>query len=252
MDSPAETSNPRRIVQFVLQGLVRLIYPSTCWACGKPVAERIPLLCATCAHELTHDPHATCPRCSSTVGPHAYLAQGCPACRREVFAFERALRMAPYENRLREAILRMKTTNGEDFAEVIATLWAPSMARRLGDAAIDAVMPVPLHWWRRWRRGFNQSEVLAQALARELRVPCWPRLLRRVRPTGEQKGLSPAERRMNVHNAFRARESSRLSSKTILLVDDVMTTGATAHEAARALRLGGAARVVLAVLAHGR
>jgi ComF family protein len=159
--------------------------------------------------------------------------------------------MAPYEGRLREVILRMKHRAGEDLAEVIGAVWARSIAGRLQPIGIDAVVPVPLHWSRRWGRGFNQSEILAACIARELNVATVPRLLRRVRRTGEQKGLSPAARHLNVHDAFRAVSLAALTGKTILLVDDVMTTGATAHEAARALRQGGAARVILAILAHG-
>jgi ComF family protein len=146
----------------------------------------------------------------------------------------------------------MKNAAGEEFAEVVGTLWAKHAVARLRPGEIDVVIPVPLHWWRRWRRGFNQSEVLARCLASELRVPCSPNVLRWLRLTGEQKGLSPTARRDNVHNALRCSAGALLAGKRVLLVDDVMTTGATAHEAARALRTCRPASIVLAVLAHGR
>jgi ComF family protein len=146
----------------------------------------------------------------------------------------------------------MKNAAGEEFAEVVGTLWAKQMVARLRPGEIDVVIPVPLHWWRRWRRGFNQSEVLAHCIARELRVPCVAHALRWLRLTGEQKGLSPTARRANVHNAFHCAANAAVAGKKILLVDDVMTTGATAHQAARALRQGRPAAIVLAVLAHGR
>jgi ComF family protein len=232
------------------QGVLRFLYPSACWFCGKHITERVPLACDECVHELTHDAHPTCPRCSSTVGPHVFLDRGCPACRSQPFAFHHAVRMGPYEGLLREAILRMKTTTGEDIAEVLGTLWAKQVARRLGDESFDYVVPVPLHWWRRWRRGFNQSEMIARCAAQELRLPCRSDVLRCIRRTGEQKRLSPTQRRENVRDAFRA---ARLpAGSRVLLVDDVMTTGATAHEAARALRGAGANRIVVAILAHGR
>ncbi len=220
-------------LQPLFQGFLRLLYPGTCWVCGSLVSERVPLLCDTCTDELTHDPHPTCPRCSSTVGPFVHLDKGCPACRGASLAFDRTLRLGPYDARLREVILRMKTRVGEDLVEVMGTVWARRLAARLRDAGIAAVVPVPLHWWRRWNRGFNQSEILAHCMARELDVPCKPGWLRCVRRTSEQKGLSASARRENVRDAFRASARAALAGKTVLLVDDVMTTGATAHEAAR-------------------
>jgi ComF family protein len=243
---------PQFLARSLLQGLLQLLYPSTCWVCGSLMPVRVPLVCDACAHALTHDPHPTCPRCSSTVGPFVVLDKGCPACRNESFAFDRALRLGPYEGQLRDVVLRMKNVTGEAVTEVIGTLWARRLAARFAPGEIDAVVPVPLHWWRRWRRGFNQSEVLARCVAKELDVLCRPDWLRCVRATGQQKRLSPTARQDNVRNAFRATPHAELVDRTILLVDDVMTTGATAHEAARALRACRPAQIVIAVLAHGR
>jgi ComF family protein len=234
-----------------LQGLVRLLYPASCWVCSQSTTERSPLICDACAHELTHDPHATCPRCSSTVGPFSNLDDGCPACRKESFAFDRVLRLGPYEGRLRDVVLRIKHKSGEDLAEAIGALWAPHLAARLKGEAIDLVVPVPLHWLRRWQRGFNQSEILAGHVARRLSVPCRSRTLRCVRRTGQQKQLSPSARRDNVRDAF-ALSGPPFPGRSALLVDDVMTTGATANEVARVLRRGGVERIIVAVLAHGR
>jgi ComF family protein len=250
MASHPDPVHPLATARMLLQGLLRLLYPSACWVCGKRTPERRPLICDACATELTHDPYPTCPRCSSTVGPFIVLDQGCPACRDQGFAFDRAFRLAPYGGLLQEVILRMKATVGEDLAETVGTLWAQHLAGHVQSRTIHVVVPVPLHWTRRWRRGFNQSEVLARCVARGLAVPCVPKSLRCVRRTSEQKGLSATARRANVRDAFRA--ASALHGKTVLLVDDVMTTGATAHEAARALRRAGAAHIIVAILAHGR
>ena len=111
----------------------------------------------------------------------------------------------------------------------------------------------PLHWWRRWQRGYNQSSSLALALATRLRLPLEKWWLKRIRNTPSQKALSAAARKENVRGAFRVRSTAAPKGRSILLVDDVMTTGATAHEAARVLRAAGATRVIVAVLAraHG-
>jgi competence protein ComFC len=246
--------NPvRSTARTFLRGLLQLVYPARCWVCGMPMtADVTPLVCAGCTHALTHDPHPTCPRCSSSVGPHAALANGCPACRGESFAFDQAFRMAPYEGLLRETVLRLKRSGGEDLAEVIGRLWAAHTAPRLRPLGIDVIVPIPMHWLRRWRRGFNQSEVLARCLADALGVPCRPGWLRTAKRVAEQKHQpSASARRANVRGAFAARAHANMRGKIVLLVDDVLTTGATANEAARALRPYRAAGIIVAVLAHG-
>jgi ComF family protein len=162
------------------------------------------------------------------------------------------LRLGPYEGLLRDTILRLKSPAGEALAEAIGVLWAGLMKPRLRPHRIAVVIPVPLHWRRRWRRGFNQSETLATAVAHELGVPCRSGWLRCVRRTGQQKGLAPTARRDNVRGAFRAASGVDLNGKAVLLVDDVLTTGSTASEAAKALRVLRPSQIFVAVLAHGR
>ena len=240
------------IARGLLSGLTQLIYPPTCWTCGvlMPTADRA--VCAICLPRLTKDPFPTCPRCSSTVGPHLVLDRGCPACKDESFAFDGAFRMAPYDGPLREAILRMKTWNGEDLAEVLGGMWAKIMAPRLAPFRPDAVVPVPLHWMRRLRRGYNANDRLAQALAIELAIPC-RRVLRRIRRTPLQTMQpTPTARKENVKHAFEARPTREIEGQTLVLVDDVMTTGSTVSEAARALRTLKPKAIYVAVLAHWR
>lgn len=235
------------------RGFVQLVYPNTCWVCANFMPEPRAQVCNACLPRLTHDPFPTCPRCSSTVGPHVALEDGCPECRGESFAFDGAFRMAPYEGVLREVVLRMKHRTGEDLAEVVAALWAQEMAPRLAPLGPDVVVPIPLHWLRRWRRGFNQSEILAAALSKQLARPCWKRALCRARWTEMQTAQpSGAARRENVKHAFEARRGKELQGKSILLVDDVLTTGATVNEAARALAVHKPRSIHVAMLAHGQ
>jgi ComF family protein len=149
-------------------------------------------------------------------------------------------------------ILRLKQSSGEMLADFLGELWAEHAASKLKELGPDVIIPVPLHWWRRWTRGYNQSETLARALARHLGLPFRPHWLRRVRNTPRQTSQAPSGRRDNVKNAFRARSTASLRGKTVLLVDDVLTTGSTCSEAARALRAAGAGRVVATILAHSQ
>jgi ComF family protein len=236
------------LIADLARGLVDLVYPRLCLVCERP-AERY--FCSACRDQLVRDPFPTCPRCGSTVGPHTSSVSGCPRCRDEHYAFAGVLRMGPYEGMRRDLILRMKhdvlvaQAVGEEFAERITP--------RMVHTGIFAVVPVPLHWKRRWRRGYNQADVLAKALAEKLRVPCWSRLLKRRRMTIFQAGLPPTARRENLRGAIMARrlQWNCLQDKAVLLVDDVFTTGSTAHAAAVALKAAGAKSVYVAVAAHG-
>jgi ComF family protein len=117
------------------------------------------------------------------------------------------------------------------------------------DEHFDMIVPVPLHWRKRWRRGFNQSELLAREVSKRRGVPLGKALMR-VRPTDVQAGLAMAGRRRNVTGAFAARPGADLKGKRVLLIDDVMTTGATASACAAALKRGGASSVSLLTLAR--
>ncbi|HWQ55631.1 MAG TPA: ComF family protein [Bryobacteraceae bacterium] len=117
------------------------------------------------------------------------------------------------------------------------------------DQRFDLVVPVPLHWRRRWSRGFNQSELLAQDMARRCGIPV-QNIVRRTRATDVQAGLSNSRRRRNVADAFRVKAREAVAGRRILLVDDVMTTGATASACAAVLKRAGAKSVALLALAR--
>jgi ComF family protein len=238
------------MLRALAEGLLQLVYPATCWGCGRLLPPGQVSFCADCRQELTGDTLPTCPRCSSTVGPHAQVQNGCPRCRGASFAFEQVLRLGTYGGLLRDLVLRMKKDTGETLAEVVGALWAGHAGPKVRATGVEVVIPIPLHWRRRWSRGYNQSEALARALAAELRLPCRPGWLRRTRATPRQTAQAPSARPGNVRGAFTADRRADLKGKAVLLVDDVLTTGSTCSEAARALRQAGAARVAVAVLAH--
>jgi ComF family protein len=232
------------------RGLLHLVFPGCCFLCEGSVAEDGCGFCESCRIALLEDPHHICPHCGRTVGPFAVVAGRCGSCRKEKLAFDQVLRLGPYEGVLRDVVLRLKQPAHEVLAEHLGELWAEQQRLRFEALAADAVIPVPLHWRRRWKRGYNQSQALARSLAAKLGLPCRPAWLRRIRATPFQTRQTPAGRRDNVRDAFRVPHGYSLDQQAILLVDDVLTTGATAHEAARALRAAGAGRIIVAVLAR--
>jgi ComF family protein len=236
----------------IAQGTLQLLYANVCWGCGVNLRPEQQHFCDACRNTLTTDPYTTCPRCSSTIGPFSDVHDGCAACRGQSFAFDRTFRLGPYEGVLRELILKMKHHSGEVLAELLGELWAAQLAPRLHGTPVDAVVPIPLHWWRRLGRGYNQSAALARVVARRLDAPLRTGWLWRSRNTPRQTyQMSPEARRENVRGAFRLGSGTNVRGKTILLMDDVMTTGSTANEAARPLKSAGAAQILVAILAHG-
>jgi ComF family protein len=231
-------------------GLLHLVLPACCHVCGAPLSPPQTQLCETCRKEVLSDPIPRCPHCAASVGPFGMPADCCPFCRNASFAFECAIRLGPYQGRLQEVVLRMKNRWNEGLAELVGEWWADAAKDRFVSLAVDCVVPVPLHWLRRWRRGYNQSSSLALGLSTGLRLPLQKWWLKRIRNTPSQKALSATARHENVRGAFQVRSSAACTGRSILLVDDVMTTGATAHEAARVLRAAGARRVVIAALAR--
>jgi ComF family protein len=240
----------RSLGRELTHGLLQLLYPQACGVCGRLLAPARSPFCDRCRTALTADPHRTCPRCAATVGPYVDVTNGCVHCRDTPFHFERVLRVGPYEGLLQQVVLRLKHRSGEGLAELLGELWAEHAEASLRAAGASAVVPVPLHWRRRWARGYNQSEALARGVAVRLGLPCRSAWLRRLRHTPLQPLQSPTARRDNVRGAFRACRGGHLRGQTVLLVDDVLTTGSTCSEAARALRAAGAATVVVAVLAR--
>ncbi len=236
-----------------VRSVAQLIYPNLCLICEGAEGDAVPFrhgLCGDCHAAVTADPFDACPWCAQTIGPHTDTTGGCTECRGVTLGFERAVRLGPYRGRLRDAVLRTKALAGEGLADRLGRLFAEQRGSDLRAAGPELVAPVPLHWWRKWGRGYNQAEAVARELAAGLGVPFAPRLLRRVRWTPQQLQPTRVARRENVRGAFRVRGGARAAGKTVLVVDDVMTTGSTLGEAARALRGAGAARVVVAVLAR--
>jgi ComF family protein len=229
-----------------------LLWPRRCMICDGNMPEDPSryCLCPICIQEISHDPFETCRRCASSIGPHSITEGGCPRCRNEHFQFSSAVRFGLYDGKLRDAILRMKHLQSQDLAEALGENWAMNRSAQLLEAKPQVIVPVPLHRWRRWQRGYNQADAVARGLAFRLNLPVNSSALKRIRATPPQTAMTIEGRRENVANAFYTTRNPRVAGLRVLLVDDVLTTGATADAAARVLLSAGAAQVDVAVLAH--
>jgi len=235
-------------IRWFSRGLLELLVPPCCHFCAIGIFEPRTQFCAACELALLGDVAPTCSRCAATLGPHLAPVTDCSLCRGHSLAFEGVCRLGEYDGKLREAVLMLKDGWNETLAEVLGRSLAPRIQAAWPGEPLTAVVPIPLHWWRRFRRGYNQSAAIAHGAAEILGVPVasW---LRRRKATAPQYSLSATARKENVKDAFEVCSPSVTGAK-ILLIDDVLTTGSTCHEAARCLLAAGADSVKVAVLAR--
>lgn len=244
----------KKISGFVRQvgcAALDLLYPRVCAGCGQPAGYSGHLLCGDCllGLPLIHPPYCRC--CGDPVEGQIEHAYECSFCRRRRPFFRAARSAVRYRGSVRNVIRSFKYTGMTALAEDCAPLIVATVRAHYASIPFDAVVGVPLHRRRERIRGFNQSAILAHCVGKMLGVPAPQVVLDRRRDTPTQTGLSMAQRRGNVRNAFVVERPAWIEGRRILLVDDVMTTGATVNACSRALMDAGAASVHVATVARG-
>jgi ComF family protein len=230
---------------------LNLLYPPQCTFCGSELAEIDDemALCDSCQVRLAPSLGPVCRRCGATVPQHHALPD-CARCREPKLHFASTIHLGRHQDELREAVLKTKRLGGAPLAMALGRLLASCREVDLGALACDLVAPVPMHWTRRLGRGVNGPELIAEALARKMTVRFARDLLHFRRRTRTQASLSPRMRFVNVRRALGVARSWSIAGSRVLVVDDVMTTGATCSEAANVLTQRGAAAVHVAVIAR--
>jgi ComF family protein len=239
------TSAVRRAALVALNAVL----PPRCLACGETVSDP-GTLCAPCWSLLAFIAGPVCAACGIPFEFESAPGALCGACLARRPAWNTARAALIYDDASRGLILALKHGDRTDSAPALAGWMVGAGRTLLADA--DIVAPVPLHRWRLLSRRFNQSALLAHAIAARAGVSCVPDLLIRRRRTPSQGGLSAAGRARNVAGAFRVNSlrADSLAGKRVVLVDDVLTTGATAESCAHTLLRGGAAAVDVLCLAR--
>jgi ComF family protein len=229
-------------VRLVSHGLADFFYPPACLICNQPPPGREPL-CGKCQSHLTILPHPVCPRCRRFLED---ARSPCPAGHRNLPSALWALGL--FDTYYRELIHAFKFHGRTDCGEFLAGHLAAVVAADRRSEAVTCVTPVPLHSARHRERGFNQSRLLATRIADRLGRPLADTLLQRLRNTASQTQLDVEARRSNVAGAFSLQEM-KSPPHTVLLVDDVLTTGATLAACAAALHEAGVEQILGAVVA---
>lgn len=228
----------------VLSGLLNLLFPAACPICGAaPDSYRLSPFCSACWNSLQPYSGPLCRQCG--VPLVSRLASTCEACIAETPHFDRVLFYGIYEGTLKEAIHLLKFGGVKRLAHPLGKL----LCSLRGYEMADALIPVPLHRKRLISREFNQSALLAKYVGEQISVPVIPDALLKTRNTRPQSNTDGrSERLKNIKNAFEVMQDVR--GKELVLVDDVITTGATIKECARVLMKAGAARVTVLALAR--
>ena len=229
--------------------LAQSVLPPTCLACRKP-SGAAGGLCTKCWQSAGFIERPYCERLGL---PFAYDSGGpliSPGAFADPPAFDRARAAMRFGDVARDLVHLLKYGDRLDLVKPFAEWMSRAGSEILQEA--DALVPVPLHWTRLFQRRFNQSAELARAIAKRLKLPVIDDALVRVRATPPQVGLARDERAKNVHGAFAVEKAFRpkVKGKRIVLIDDVLTTGATANACARVLRRAGATRIDVLTLAR--
>lgn len=234
-----------------MQSLLRIAFPPQCVSCGEMVEDSFGL-CGPCWRDTAFITGTVCVKCGCPL-PGAASADAddiCDDCMSIARPWDRGRAALIYRDNARRLVLALKHGDRLDLARPASRWMAGVAAPCLAEDSV--LVPIPAHYTRLLRRRYNQSAVLAQALARVLHRPCIPDLLRRARRTRMQDGMSREERFRNMAQAIRPgrRAAQRLAGRAVLLVDDVMTSGATLAAAAEAAHQAGARQVCVLVLAR--
>jgi len=235
-------SNKPHVVPVVFGRLVRsaldFALPPRCAGCGTIVAD-VHSFCPDCWKEVEFLGDNGCSTCGMPL--QATEQRTCGACLARAPRIARTRAAVAYGDLARGLAIRLKYGRKVAIARTMARYMAPLV----GEGPERLLVPVPLHRTRLWNRGFNQSALVARELSRRLGIAADPLALSRTRRTSPLKGMSPVQRRRTVAGAFRVRDRNAVQGKTVILVDDVLTTGSTAEACARTLKRAGAARVEL-------
>jgi len=230
-----------------LSASIDLFLPPVCLLCGQllPPGSNPRAFCATCRLAMRPLGKSNCSRCAQPF-PASLSQHLCVTCLKRPRTFTKVYAACSYQDRVKDAIQQLKYRNQINLAQPLGQLLSESVATSTVRFETDCIVPVPLHSTRLKERGYNQALEIARPLARALGIPIATGLLTRTLKTPAQQGLTAAERKNNLRNAFTLGKS--ISARNILLVDDVMTTGETVRECCRVLLQGSIKEVRVAVI----
>lgn len=230
----------------IIRGILQAVYPGHCPVCDEIVRHGGENVCTECMDTLKLLTPPYCMRCGKKISEGE---EYCGECREKKHFFERGRALYEYGPAV-ESIYRFKYGGRREYAEFYGEQIAEYLGGFIRNTGAEGIVPIPLHRNRKRTRGYNQAELLAKAVGKRLGIPVYPKMLVRVKNTAPQKKLNPEERQNNLKRAFNMGQND-VKLKTIIVMDDIYTTGITIDEAARVLKDAGAEKVYFVTLACG-
>ncbi len=230
----------------------RLLLPPRCTFCNLDFYPADELyLCGDCRKILISPLGNICRRCAAVVPiSHPFASSDCIHCSAHPWHLKKVVALGHYHDDLRAAVLRTKLVAEEPLTRTLGHLLFSERREALAELKPDVIVPIPMHWTRRISRGVNGAEIIGRQLSQGLRVKLEPGVLRRIRRTQKHGYISRHKRYENMHGALAVSSAFEVTDAHILLVDDILTTGVTANEAAKVLRNAGASHVSVAIIAR--
>lgn len=238
------------MLKSFFSGLIDIIFPRNCILCREyhPATANDPL-CRSCREKLPINTPPFCVRCSRHL-KNISEESLCPTCRAHPPHFDEGWAMLDYQDAARTLLQRFKFHNKTSIRKTFATLLHQFVSRyALRFPNTTMIIPVPLHPGRLRERGYDQAALLGECVAKELKLPLRKDILIRARHTARQSELGAKDRWTNIRGAFKISPSANIVGQEIILADDILTTSATASEAAKTLKDAGALRVIVITLA---
>lgn len=238
----------------MLQALLDMLYPVRCPVCGNIVIPKDRKICVPCEKKLHFISEPRCKKCSKPIEQEE--KEYCSDCERKNFHYEYGYAVWVYDSVIKKAILDFKYRHKKEYAKYFIEEVVRRYGNKIMQLAPDALVPVPIHKSKYRERGYNQAEILARGIGRELNIPVLPDLLIRNRKTLPQKQLNDKERLKNLQEAFEFNriydENHILKLNRLILIDDIYTTGSTIEACAGVLKQNGADSVYFVTLCIGR
>lgn len=224
-----------------------MLYPRRCPLCHEVLKDQDSVICRRCGSALHPIKEPRCFKCGK---PVAEGEEYCSDCRKTKHYYDRGRGIFVYDEKMRQSLVRYKYYGCREYGDFYSRAMCRYAAKELKIWAPDLIVPVPVHKAKERRRGFNQSSYLAQRISRETGIPADLTLVKKVQKTKSQKKLTARQRQENLKKAFQVQRP--VKAKTILIVDDVYTTGSTMDAMSRCLREKGAEKIYFLTVCIGK
>ncbi len=231
--------------------LRKLLFPPRCPGCDEILyeKERFGCFCGTCQKKIKPVEGTICLKCGKPIENEA--EEYCYDCAKKPHLYMQNRSLYLYETPLRESMYRLKYSNRRCYGVIYGKEAARIYGAWIKSCEVEAIVPVPMHWFKERKRGYNQAHVIAESLGHELDIPVYPKLVKRVKNSAPQKLLNDKERKNNLKNAFKTGKFD-VKLRKILIIDDIYTTGSTMDEMSRALRSCGVDQIYCLSICIGR